>query len=88
MKYRILKPIMLQHFHFQPAKQLFLTFEISPQCRKKQTFSKTARTTQKIDLSFRCKRIDHIGLVHIDKSLPDNLLESLNANRVFHIICN
>ena len=40
---------------------------------------------EEIDLSLCCQPIDHVGLIHLDKSHLSDLIETLHANGVFHI---
>ena len=50
-----------------------------------ETLAKPAGAAEEIDLSLCRQLIDHIGLIHIDKSHLPDLVETLHANGVFHI---
>ena len=80
-------PVLLQRIDFQAGKQFLLPLKISTESRKQQTLSETSGTAQKVNFSFCCQRIDHIGLIHINKTTFYYLIESLYTNRIFHNTC-
>ena len=80
-------PVLLQRIDFQAGKQFLLSLEIGTKSGKQQTFPETPGTAQKINFSFCCQRIDHIGLIHINKTTFYYLIESLYTNRIFHNTC-
>ena len=84
VQHAVCVPILLQLINLQPLEQFLFPFEVSAQGRKEQTLSETAGPAQKVSLSFCGKGIDHVGFVHIDKTIVNDLFKSLYANWIFH----
>ena len=77
-------PIFLQLINLQPLEQFLFSLEVSAQGGEEQTFTETAGPAQEVSLSFSGKGIDHVGFVHINKAVLNDMFKSLYANRIFH----
>ena len=84
MKHPMHVPILLEFNNLQPLEQFLFSLEVSAQGGEEQTFTETAGTAQKVSLSFCGKGLDHVGFVHIDKTIVNDLFKSLYANWIFH----
>ena len=51
-----------------------------------EALAKPSGSAEEIDVSLCCQPIDHVSLIHIDKSLFPDSVETLYANGVFHCI--
>ncbi len=86
MKNRIGVPFAFKFVDGQSLEQFPLSLEVGFQGGNEQTFAKPARTAEKkIGASFY-KTLNHAGLVQMQITVTSKFLETLYANRIFHVL--
>ena len=88
MKHRINVPCLFHAFYLQPLEQFLTAKIIVLQRRDKQALAETAGTAQEVDAALVRQAVYQVGLVHVDVTVFDNAVETLNANGIFHVGSN
>ena len=90
MEYRIFRPLLFELVDGKSLEEVLPSLEIVFECGDKQALSEPPWATQKVDMPLVGEFIHQVGLIDIQISVFDNLLEILYSYRVLHKLncCN